>query len=432
MSALTRGDLPPDIVHPPPGPRSREIARDLARFEAPGINTLYRGRPGPVWAEALGSNVLDVDGNRYLDLTSGFGVAAVGHRHPRVVAAIHRQSERLLHALGDVHAHPERARLARRLAERVPVDDARIYFGVSGSDAVEIALKTARLVTGRSLVLAFTPAYHGLTLGALSLTSRRAFAEPFHPWLGVPVLRQPYGGDLDLIDRLLTAGSVAAVIFEPVIGREGVTFPPPGWLAGIARRARRHGTLVVSDEVFAGFGRSGEWFGVDADGVRPDLLVCGKALGGGMPLAAVAGREEILEAWSTGGEALHTATFVAHPVACAAANAALDVLEEGDLPARARWLGEQLMGPRLDALPTRIGPLEHVAWRGLLAGLRLATASAAAALSQRLLARGVLALAGGADGRVLQIAPPLTISEEQLRLALDILEQVLDDLGDTA
>lgn len=435
MSRLTRGDLPPDVVTLPPGPRSRELAHDLSRFEAPGINTIYRGRPGPVWTEALGANVLDLDGNRYVDLTAGFGVAAVGHRHPRVVEAIRRQSGELLHGLGDVHTHPTRIALARRLAARAPVDDAEIYFAVSGADAVEIALETALLATGRHEILAFEPAYHGLTLGALNVTSRPAFREPFRPWLGMPVHRLPYGGDLEEVEERLGRGAVGAVIFEPVVGREGVRFPPPGWLDGVARRARRHGALTISDEIFAGFGRTGHWFGVDADGVRPDLLVCGKALGGGLPVAAVAGRGELMAAWATGGEALHTATFVAHPLASAAALIVLDVLENDDLPGRAARLGETLLGPRLELLVERFappGPLEQAACRGLLAGLGLPSAEVAGAVAQGLLARGVIALAGGEDGRWLQIAPPLVIHEDQLTFALDALERTLEDLGDTA
>lgn len=435
MNRLTRGDLPPEILTPPPGPRSRELGGDLSRVEAPGINTLYRGRPGPVWAEALGANVLDLDGNRYVDLTAGFGVAAVGHRHPRVVEAIRRQAGELLHGLGDVHTHPTRVELARRLAARVPVDDAKIYFGVSGADGVEIALQTALLATGRREILAFDPAYHGLTLGALNVTSRPAFREPFRSWLEMPVHRLPYGGDLEEVEKLLARGTVGAVIFEPVVGREGVRFPPPGWLDGVARRARRHGTLTISDEIFVGFGRTGHWFGVDADGVRPDLLVCGKALGGGLPIAAVAGGGELMEAWATDGEALHTATFVANPLAAAAALAVLDVLEESDLPGRAARLGKTLLGPGLQTLAERFappGPLEQVAYRGLLAGLRLTTAEIAGTVALGLLARGVIALAGGEDGRRLQIAPPLVVHEDQLTFALDALEQTLEDLGDTA
>ncbi|MEO6193979.1 MAG: aminotransferase class III-fold pyridoxal phosphate-dependent enzyme, partial [Thermoanaerobaculia bacterium] len=158
---MTFGDLPPEIVVPPPGPRSRELSAALGRFEAPGINTLVGGEPAILWEEARGANVRDVDGNLYIDLTSGFGVAAVGHRHPRVVAAVREQAGRLLHALGDVMAHPLRVELARRLAEIAPVDEPRVFFAISGAEAVEIALKTALGATGRPGILAFEPSYHG-------------------------------------------------------------------------------------------------------------------------------------------------------------------------------------------------------------------------------------------------------------------------------
>lgn len=425
MTTLGRGDRLPEIVTPPPGPRSRRLCQGLARWEAPGINTLYRGEPGPVWAEAAGANVLDVDGNRFLDLTAGFGVAAVGHRHPRVVAAIAEQSARLLHGLGDVQAHPGRERLAERLCRLAPVDDPQVYFGISGSEAVEIALKTALLATDRPEVVAFAPAYHGLTLGALAATSRPAFRQPFERWLGVPVHRLRYGCEpAELAALLDDRPAVGAVLLEPVAGREGVLFPSDGWLSAVAATARQRSVLVIADEIFTGFGRTGRWFGVDHEGVRPDLLVCGKALGAGLPIAAVVGRRELLAHWTTPGEALHTATFVANPLACAAALAALDVFEDERLPERARRLGETVAG-RMAGLGAH--PLvATVRGRGLLWGVELTSAEAAAGLALDLLARGVLALAGGAHGTVLQVAPPLTISEEQLDHALGLLGRCLE------
>lgn len=430
MPQLRRGDLLPRIVTPPPGPRSRRLAEKLRRFEAPGINTLVPGPRGPrpsiAWEEALGANVLDVDGNRYLDLTSGFGVAAIGHRHPRVVEAVRRQSRRLLHGLGDVHPHPLRAELAQRLCTLAPVDEPRVYFGISGSEAVEIALKTAFLATGRSGVVAFDPCYHGLTLGSLAATSRAGFRRPFEAWLGVPVERVPYGGDLGQLDAALATGEVGAVLFEPVVGREGVVFPPSGWLREVASRARRSGAVVISDEVFVGFGRTGFWFGVVAEGLRPDLLVCGKALGGGSPIAAVVGRRTLMESWQTPGEALHTATFVAQPLACATALATLEVLEEDDLPARARELGS-VVAARLEPWG-RYPAVSSVRGRGLLWALEMADAAGAKALARNLLERGVLALAGGPEGRVLQLTPPLTISQRQLDAALDLLTDALETL----
>src|SRR5262245_57381979 len=282
--SLERGDLLPKIVVPPPGPKARELSARLQRAEAPGVNTGAGGEPTLLWEEALGANVLDVDGNLYIDLTSGFGVAAVGHRHPRVVAAVREQAGRLLHALGDVHAHPLRVELARRLVRLAPVDEPQIFFAVSGAEAVEIALKTALAATGRPGILAFEPAYHGLTLGALAVTSREEFRAPFAAHLHRHVRRLPFGADLERIERALADGDVGTAIVEPIVGREGVLIPPTGWLAGLSEICRREGALLIADEIFTGFGRTGRLFAVEHEAVRPDVLCCGKAMGGGLPI----------------------------------------------------------------------------------------------------------------------------------------------------
>jgi len=433
--ALLRGDLPPAVRVPPPGPRSRELSAALGAHEAPGVNTLWGGAPSPpsiAWQEALGANVLDVDGNVHVDLTAGFGVAAVGHRHPRVVAALREQSGRLLHGLGDVHGHPLRAELARRLGALAPVDDPQVFFAVSGAEAVEIALKTALAATGRPGILAFEPAYHGLTLGALAATSRPAFRSPFAAHLHNHVRRLPFGSGtagLADVERELARGDVACALVEPIVGREGVLVPPAGWLAGLAEACRRHGALLAADEVFTGFGRTGRLFAVEHEGVRPDLLCCGKALGGGVPIAAVVGRREVFRCWEVPGEALHTATFVANPLGCAAALAVLDVLEDEDLVARATRLGGAL-GERLAGWPDRLAGVVAVRGRGLLWGAEVADRAAAGRLVAGALARGVLVLAGGPAGRVAQIVPPLTIAEEQLAAAVGLLEEVLAGLDE--
>jgi acetylornithine/succinyldiaminopimelate/putrescine aminotransferase len=421
------GDLLPQIVVPPPGPRSRELSAALWQLEAPGVNTLSSADPlasSILWEEACGANVRDVDGNVYIDLTSGFGVAAVGHRHPRVVAAVREQAGRLLHALGDVHAHPLRIELARRLVALAPVDEPRVFFAVSGAEAVEIALKTALGATGRPGIVAFEPAYHGLTLGALAATSRQAFRAPFAAHLHGHVRRLPFGADLERIDQALAGGDVGAAIVEPIVGREGVLIPPAGWLAGLHALCRRHGALLVADEIFTGFGRTGRPFAVEQEGVRPDVLCCGKAMGGGLPIAAVIARREIFRCWETPGEALHTATFVANPLACAAALAVINVLLEEALPARAARLGEDL-GRRLSTWTDRFAAVAEVRGRGLLWGIELRSREQAKDLVQGAWSRGILLLAGGPEGRVAQIVPPLTIAAEQLATAAGILESLL-------
>lgn len=422
MPSLPSGELLPKIEVAPPGPRSRQLCRDLGDYEAPGINTLGSGEDTLVWEEALGSNVLDVDGNRFLDLTAGFGVAAVGHRHPLVLAAIRQQAARLLHGLGDVHAHPSRVRLARELCRRAPVENPRVYFAASGSDAVEIALKTACLATGKSGILAFDPAYHGLTLGSLQVTSRPAFREPFlslfHSW----VRRLPFACPSETIAELLEGDpDIGGVLLEPMVGREGLIPAPAGWLREISDLCRRHDVALIADEIFTGFGRTGAWFAVETAGVRPDLLCCGKALAGGLPIGAVLGRVGLMDAWRGNHEALHTATFVANPLACASALAVLEILERRNLPKRAANLG-RVIAARTEGWSERFGSVVEVRGLGLAWGIEMASPDAARSLLNRMLRDGIVALAGGPEGRVVQICPPLVITDRQLAFALDSIE----------
>jgi 4-aminobutyrate aminotransferase-like enzyme len=425
---LERGDLLPEIVAEVPGAASRGFSTTLAATEAPGINTLGpRDAPAIVWSEALGANVLDVDGNRYVDLTSGFGAASIGHRHPRVVTAITAQAGRLLHGLGDVAAHPPRIDLAARLVASVPLDEPRVHFAVSGADAVEIALKTALVATGRPGVLAFDPGYHGLTLGALAASSRPAFRAPFAAHLTPHVSRIGFAAPVAQVERALASASFGAVLVEPVVGREGALVAPAGWLSGVAAAARRHGALVVADEIFTGFGRAGRRFAVELDGVRPDLLCCGKALGGGLPIGAVVGERRWMEVWRAPGEALHTGTFVAHPLAAAAALATLDVLADERLVERAAAL-EAPLAAGLGLLAARSRRVRAVRALGALGALELERADDAARLSRALAARGVLVLAGGASGRVVQLAPPFVVTAAQLAAAFDAFAAALDEL----
>ncbi len=373
-----------------------------------------------LWEKALGSNVLDIDGNRYLDLTAGFGVAAVGHRHPAVVSAVKRQADRLLHGLGDVFAHPARLELSERLGRMVPLREPQVYFAASGADAVEIALKTGRLYSGRPGILAFTPAYHGTTLGALQGTSRPAFRSPFSEPLDELVHRLAHGAEPEEVRQLLDRQpDIGTCLVEPVIGREATRWPPRGWLAGLASACRAHDVVLAVDEIFTAFGRCGEWFVAGEAGIEPDLICCGKALGGGLPIAAVLGEKEIMAAWQTDGEARHTATFVAHPLGCAAALATLDVIEREGLIQRSRTMGIRF-GHRVEPLKQHRGIVD-VRGTAMLWGVELDSRERAVGLCRHLLERGVIALSGGATGAVLQIAPPLVITERQLDYAADSL-----------
>jgi 4-aminobutyrate aminotransferase/(S)-3-amino-2-methylpropionate transaminase len=403
------------------------MARRARRFETPGLAPAQAGDELLTWSEARGANVLDLDGNRFLDFTSGFGVAAVGHRHPAVVAALRRQMGRLIHGLGDAHGHGVRVELAARLAAVAPMREPRVAFAVSGADAVELAAKTAVLATGRSRMLAFRPSYHGLTLGALALTSRRRFRAPFTPHLHRRVKHLPYGCDTASLRAALADSRMAAVVVEPIVGREGVILPPAGWLTELSALCRHHGTLLIADEILTGCGRTGRWFAVDHDKVEPDLLCVGKALTGGMPLAAVVGREPVMAAWDDPGEARHAATFTAQPLACAAAVATLGVLRGDRLIARSASLGRTISAA-LDDWPERFRAVRGVRGRGALWGIEWQTAAAATAFAARLRRRGLLLLGGGEKGRVSELLPPLTITERQLEHGLSLLEATAQEL----
>ena len=289
---------------------------------------------------------------------------------------------------------------------------------------MEIALKTALLSTGKAGVLAFDPGYHGLSLGALAATSRSEFREPFEPRLAPHVERVGFGAPIAEIAAHLEGDSrVGAVIVEPIVGREGVLLPPAGWLTELAQLCRDTGTPWIGDEIFTGFGRTGRLFAVDHDDLRPDILCFGKALGGGLPIAAAIGRRELMDAWHHAGEARHTATFVANPLACATALATLDILDEEDLIQRSQILATHLRR-RLRSWSNHPN-VHEVRGRGLLWGIEMKRRAAAKATVQSALESGVLLLAGGPEGKVIQIVPPLVITGNQLDTALEVLESAL-------
>jgi 4-aminobutyrate aminotransferase-like enzyme len=312
--------------------------------------------------------------------------------------------------------------LARELCRRAPVDDPRVYFAASGSDAVEIALKTAHLATGKPGILAFDPAYHGLTLGSLQVTSRPEFREPFQSLFHSWVRRLPFGCPSERIAELVEGDpDIGGVLLEPMVGREGLIPAPAGWLREISSLCRHHGITLIADEIFTGFGRTGAWFAVEADGLRPDLLCCGKALAGGLPIGAVLGREPLMDAWRGNHEALHTATFVANPLSCASALAVLEILERQHLPERAANLG-RVIAARTEGWSELFGAVVEVRGLGLAWGIEMASPDAAHGLLDQLLSDGLVALAGGPDGRVVQVCPPLVITNRQLAFALDSIE----------
>ena len=324
------------------------ILRQLRDFESRNVTFIEADGSWPiVWERAKGVFVWDADGKKYLDLTAAFGVAAAGHTNPKVVKAGQEQMGRLLHAMGDVHPHALKAELARELS-RVTFErwtggmkTGKVIFCNSGFEAVEAALKTAILVTGRHGVVAFTGAYHGLGYGALNATHRDLFRKPFLPQMRefVRFVQFPAKtADLATVEfqirHLIRREWIGAILVEPVQARGGINVPPPEFLPLLRKLCDEFSALLIADEIYTGFGRTGKWFASEHAGATPDLICLGKALTGGFPLSACVGRANLMDAaWpQSKGEAIHTSTFLGNPVGCAMALASLKELQSKRLP----------------------------------------------------------------------------------------------------
>ncbi len=442
---------------PPPGPHSRALARRLAATECGEVTFLSDEFP-VFWRRARGTYVEDVDGNVYLDMTGAFAVAGVGHGHPRVVEAIERQASRLIHGMGDVHPSESKVLLAERLTAVAPGDLGWPIFSTSGAEAVESVRKTCMVASGRPGLVAFEGAYHGLTFGALEATDREHFRRPFAAQWAGRVQRAPYPycyrcplgrvpGDCglacldyvqELLERPVDGERPGGVLIEPVQGRGGTIVPPEGYLVGLRDLCHRFDVLLLFDEVFTGFGRTGAWFAAERFGVIPDVMAVGKALGGGMPISACIGRGEVMESWGRStGEAVHTSTFLGHPLASAAALATLDVMEAEGLPSRARTLERVLMDGLRDLQSRHPDVVGEVRGVGLMAGLELVenpeTRTPAGRLAWRLvteaLQEGLLLLPEGPAGNVIGLSPPLVVTEQEIEEALGIIDRLLERLA---
>jgi 4-aminobutyrate aminotransferase/(S)-3-amino-2-methylpropionate transaminase len=329
--------------------------------------------------------------------------------------------------MGDVHPSAVKVELLEALAARFPGGFAsRAVLGSSGSDAVEVALKTALLASGRAGVVAFEGAYHGVALGALDTTWRRDFREPFAERLPQRTSFARFGdaADVTRAARVCTA-PVGAVIVEPVQGRGGERVPPRGFLRALRERCDAEGFLLIVDEVYTGCARTGRFFACEHEDVVPDLLCVGKGLAGGMPLSACLGRAEWMDAWPPSqGEALHTQTFLGHPPGCAAALAALGVIEEEKLAERAADLGGAALAFLRDALGKNPCVMD-CRGLGLLIGIECDAPATALRACAAALGRGVIAIPSGDDGRVIAVTPPLVIGRDALLSALATLAECI-------
>jgi 4-aminobutyrate aminotransferase len=435
------------IIGELPGPRARQIIERDARVLSPSYT-----RPYPLVVDhAEGAIVTDVDGNRFVDFNAGIAVVAAGHCHPEVVRAIQEQAARLIHMSGTDFYYENMVQLAETLARLAPGDQARrVYFGNSGAEAVEAALKLARHHTGRDKFIAFFGCFHGRTLGALALTSRRPVQRarfgPFMP--GVHHLpypycyRCPYGKAPDscgvecaraiedqLLKTILPAQETAAIVIEPVQGEAGYIVPPRAFFDELAEIARRNNILLIFDEVQSGMGRTGKMWAAEHFGANPDILAVAKGIASGMPLGAMIANADVMN-WPPGS---HASTFGGNPVSVAASIATIALLER-ELIENASKVGAY-MRARMDSWPARFPLVGEVRGLGLMIGIELvrdqATKEKATSerddIIERAFRRGLLIL--GAGDNTIRLSPPLTITRDQADFAMDVLEECFSTTG---
>ncbi|MDF2706906.1 MAG: 4-aminobutyrate--2-oxoglutarate transaminase [Nonomuraea muscovyensis] len=429
-----------------PGPKSQEL---LARKQAAvptGIGTTL-----PVFVTRAGGGVIeDADGNTLIDFGSGIAVTNVGNAAPRVVERVQRQVADFTHTCFMVTPYESYVRVCEKLNELTPGDhDKRTFLVNSGAEAVENAVKIARYATGRQAVVVFDHGYHGRTLLTMTLTAKNMpYKQGFGPFapevyrapLAYP-FRWPTGPEncaaeaaaqaIDMIDKQIGAGNVAAVVIEPIAGEGGFVEPAKGFLPRIAEFCRENGIVFVADEVQTGFARTGDLFACEDEGLVPDIICTAKGIAGGLPLAAVTGRAEIMDKVHAGGLG---GTYGGNPLACEAALGVLETIAEEDLVARARRIGE-IMLPRLEALRERFDVIGDVRGRGAMIAIELVrpgtkepNPAAVTEVVRRCHAEGLLVLTAGTYGNVLRFLPPLVIPEQLLEEGLGILEKAFTAL----
>ena len=429
-----------------PGPKSCALGERREAAVPRGVSQatpIFVVRAQDAWLE-------DVDGNRYLDFAGGIGCLNVGHHNQAVTSAIELQLQNFLHTCVQVTPYENYIHLAERMNEITPGEfPKKTFFLNSGAEAVENAIKIARAHTGRSGVIAFEDAFHGRTMMALALTSKtHPYKAGFAPFPG-EVYRIPYAYcyrcsyslkypscDVfcarhleDTFRRVVASEDVAAVIAEPVLGEGGFIAPPPEFFRIVIEICRKHGVLFIADEVQSGFGRTGRMFASEYYGIEPDILVTAKSLGGGVPLAAVTGRSEIMDAPGVGGLG---GTFAGNPLSCAAANAVLDVFEDGDLLSRANSIGDRFQ-KRAQEWKTRFEIIGEVRGLGAMRAIELVKSretrepapDETKRISQHCYEHGLITITAGTYGNVIRLLVPLVVTDEQMDEGLDVLESAL-------
>ncbi|GAB3486154.1 aspartate aminotransferase family protein [Flexivirga lutea] len=434
-----------ELKTPIPGPRSQELATRRSSVVAAGVSSTM-----PVYAaRAAGGVIEDVDGNTLIDLGSGIAVTTVGSSDPRVVANVQRQVAEITHTCFMISPYEGYVAVAEKLAELTPGDHAKksALFN-SGAEAVENAVKIARYATGRQAVVAVDHAYHGRTNLTMALTAKSMpYKKGFGPFASdvyrVPTsypFRDPEGmtGEeaaqraITMAEKSVGADQIAAFIMEPIQGEGGFIVPAPGFLATMAQWCTDNGIVFIADEVQSGFARTGEWFAVDHEGVVPDLVTTAKGIAGGLPLAAVTGRAELMDAVHPGGLG---GTYGGNPVACAAALGAIETMEQDGLLNRAKHI-EEITTAKLREIAGTTAVIGEIRGRGgMLAveivkpGTKEPDAALTAAVAKRCHEQGVVILTCGTFGNVIRLLPPLVISDELLLEGLGVLGDAFAELA---
>ena len=399
---------------------------------------------------ASGATIRDVSGREYIDCFAGISVVNAGHCHPKINAAVKAQVDKLVHCASYIYHSQPTANLAEKMAQITPGRLKKSFFANSGAEAIEGALKVARLYTGKHEIISLQQSFHGRTWGTLSITGnqgRKKRGGPYAPGIAFApapyAYRSPWPDDperfashcaktLEETIRFSTSGDVAAFIAEPVMGEGGIIVPPKNYFREVKEVLDRHGILFIADEVQSGFGRTGRMFAIEHYGVEPDILVTAKGIANGYPIAAFTTRDEIAASFRPGD---HLSTFGGNPVCCAAALANIEVFQEEDLCRQSADKGEFALR-RLQAAKKRLPLIGDVRGLGLMIGVELVkdesltpAAAEAEAIRDTCFKAGVLIGVGGTNANVLRLQPPLVISQEQLETALDVLESAIAEVS---
>lgn len=400
----------------------------------------------PIFARtAKGAELVDLDGHQYIDFAGGIGTLNVGHTHPEIVEAIVEQARSFLHTCFNIVMYPGYIDLSEALVQRIPGDwDKKVMLQNSGAEAVENAIKIARCSTGRSAVVAFSNAFHGRTFMALSLTAKApAYKTGFGPLAGEvyrapfpdPSAKNAFENFQRMVNSEITPQQLAAVIFEPIQGEGGFHVFPPSFLKQLRNYCSEHGIVLIADEIQSGFCRTGKWFATEHSGIEADLYTLAKSMGGGMPIAAVVGRSELMDAPSVGGLG---GTYAGNPLSCAAALAAMRVMEREDFCGRARTIGDVIRARFLEWADT-YPIIADVRGLGAMLAIEIVEDRQSRRPAGKLVAQivehayqnGLILVKAGAEGNVLRFLGPLNISMEQLEKGLDILEHAIQTVAAT-